>query len=297
MGQNRFDFGGSWTDEKLERVRKYLAAYVIALKHQSFELLYVDAFAGSAAAPVELEEVSGEILFPELREEDAQQFRKGSVRQALEVEPPFQRYILIEKDPHKVQQLKRVKNDYPDRRERIDIVNEDSNTYLGKLCDRMSRRGRVRGVVFLDPFGMQVDWTTIECLAETQKFDVWILFPLGIAVTRMLPKAGPVPEHWARTLDRTFGSDEWQALFYKENPQLTFDGEPNGVRRVATLNEIAAHYNERLRSAFAGVAPNPLPLTNSRRNPLYLLCFACGNPRGCRPALDIATYILGQSGG
>lgn len=62
MGQGHFDFGGSWTDEKLERVRKYLAAYVIALKHQSFELHYVDAFAGSAAAPVELEEVSGEIL-------------------------------------------------------------------------------------------------------------------------------------------------------------------------------------------------------------------------------------------
>ena len=49
--------------------------------------------------------------------------------------------------------------------------------------------------------------------------------------------------------------------------------------------------------AFAGVAPNPLPLTNSRGNPLYLLCFACGNPKGCKPALDIATYILGQQGG
>jgi len=44
--------------------------------------------------------------------------------------------------------------------------------------------------------------------------------------------------------------------------------------------------------AFAGVAENPLLLRNSKNNPLYLLCFASGNPRGAKTAIKIAQDIL-----
>ena len=40
-------FGGDWTAEKLERLRKYLIAYQQALKNQPFTLCYIDAFAGA----------------------------------------------------------------------------------------------------------------------------------------------------------------------------------------------------------------------------------------------------------
>ena len=40
-------FGGNWTDEKLDRLRQYLAAYQQALKEQPFERYYIDAFAGT----------------------------------------------------------------------------------------------------------------------------------------------------------------------------------------------------------------------------------------------------------
>lgn len=33
--------------------------------------------------------------------------------------------------------------------------------------------------MFLDPYGMQVDWATIEAIAKTKAIDLWILFPLG----------------------------------------------------------------------------------------------------------------------
>jgi hypothetical protein len=33
-------------------------------------------------------------------------------------------------------------------------------------------------------------------------------------------------------------------------------------------------------------------LRNSRNNPLYLLCFASGNPRGAKTAVKIAQDIL-----
>ena len=40
-------FGGEWTTEKLEILSKYLKFYVQALKNQTFEKIYIDAFAGT----------------------------------------------------------------------------------------------------------------------------------------------------------------------------------------------------------------------------------------------------------
>jgi hypothetical protein len=42
----------------------------------------------------------------------------------------------------------------------------------------------------------------------------------------------------------------------------------------------------------AQVAPNPLILTNSKEVPIYLLCFAAGNPKGGPTAVKIANDIL-----
>jgi three-Cys-motif partner protein len=44
-------FGGTWTDEKLERIRKYLTAYMRIFSRNPraryFQTIYVDAFAGT----------------------------------------------------------------------------------------------------------------------------------------------------------------------------------------------------------------------------------------------------------
>ena len=40
-------FGGQWTHEKLERIRKYLAAYVKIMSKRRYSYEYVDAFAGT----------------------------------------------------------------------------------------------------------------------------------------------------------------------------------------------------------------------------------------------------------
>jgi hypothetical protein len=47
-----------------------------------------------------------------------------------------------------------------------------------------------------------------------------------------------------------------------------------------------------LKTVFAQVVPNPLILTNSKGVPIYLLCFAAGNPKGAPTAVKIAKDIL-----
>ena len=40
-------FGGEWTAEKLNIFTCYLEAYQVALQHQKFKKIYIDAFAGT----------------------------------------------------------------------------------------------------------------------------------------------------------------------------------------------------------------------------------------------------------
>ena len=47
MGEPIQQFGGKWTEQKLQRLRDYLVAYLQALKNQPFTLYYIDAFAGT----------------------------------------------------------------------------------------------------------------------------------------------------------------------------------------------------------------------------------------------------------
>jgi len=49
VSEIKHSFGNinTWTKSKLDKVEKYLKAYVTALKKQNFRLAYIDAFAGN----------------------------------------------------------------------------------------------------------------------------------------------------------------------------------------------------------------------------------------------------------
>jgi three-Cys-motif partner protein len=289
-------FGGDWTEEKLNRIRKYLPAYTRIMKNYNFIFTYIDAFAGTGYRELKDTEQNNQLLFPELIEKESQRFIDGSARIALQVEPRFKRYILIEKDVNKVTELEKLQQEFPDKSQDIKIVNEDANDYLVKLCNTTNWKSN-RAVLFLDPFGMQIPWSTIEAIAQTQAIDLWYLFPLGIAVNRLLTKDGNIPEAWRTKLDNIFGTSNWFEAFYKpvQQQQLSLFGdftEPNKTEKTANFDSISQYFVERLKTVFSGVAENPLLLRNSSNNPLYLLCFASANPKGARTAIKIAQHIL-----
>src|SRR4051812_38455514 len=78
---------------------------------------------------------------------------------------------------------------------------------------------------------MQVDWMTIEAIAKTEAIDLWILFPLGVAVNRLLTKNEPPPKRWADALTRVFGTDEWKQQFYPKKKELTKNSPCSATRR------------------------------------------------------------------
>lgn len=290
MRHNQQNFGGDWTTEKLERVRKYLKAYATIMKRQNFHFAYIDAFAGTGYRTYRQDADSDELMFPEIVEQEVQGFLDGSARIALQVQPRFQKYILIEKDENRFAELQELKVEFPS--DDIELIQSDANEYLKDLCSKNWIRHQRRAVLFLDPYGMEVEWDTIVAIAKTQAIDLWILFPLGIAVNRLLKRDGNVDTTVRHKLDRFFGTTDWYDTFYETVSSPTLFGDEMVIQKTSDFQSIAQYFVERLQTVFKGVAKNPLPLYNSKKNPLYLLCFAAGNPKGAPIAVKIAQDIL-----
>ena len=280
-------FGGHWTDEKLEQLRKYLAAYMrIMTVNRSatfFRKVYFDAFAGSG----ERVDASASDLLTVEGDPEAAGLRNGSVHVALGTSPPFDEFIFVEKNAVYATKLEALREQYPDRRDKIRIVRGDANDALVRLC-RTTDWTKTRAVVFLDPYGMQVDWTTIEEIAATEAIDLWILFPLGQGVNRLLTRDAPPPDAWAARLTRFFGNEEWRSRFYRPKMQPGLFDSPDAVEKDAGLAAIGDYFLARLKTIFPGVVEPALPLRNSKGAPIFLLCFAAGNPKGAPTAVKIA---------
>jgi three-Cys-motif partner protein len=291
-------FGGDWTTAKLDVLAKYLARYTTALKDKPtkehpFRKAYIDAFAGTGYRNARRGDDGGAspqaLLLPDLAEKEPQELLDGSARLALKVEPRFDRYVFIERSTERCAQLEALKADFPHLASDIEIRQGDANTEIVELCNKDWRSHRA--VLFLDPYGMQVEWTTIAAIAATKAIDLWLLFPLGIGVNRLLTKSGEIPESWRKRLNLLLGTEDWFDEFYRVERTQTLFGEDDQVVK-ATTETIGRYFNERLKSVFPAVAEEPRVLRNSANCPLYILCFAVGNEKGAPIALRIANHLL-----
>ncbi|MBD2126900.1 three-Cys-motif partner protein TcmP [Microcoleus sp. ZQ-A2] len=283
-------FGGDWTEEKLNRVRKYLVAYATIMNKYNFRYAYIDAFAGTGYREFKEDEGSSTLMLPELVEQDSKKFFDGSARIALQTEPRFTKYIFIEKDESKIAELNKLKAEFTNLANDITIIQSDANIYINELCAKNWKTNRA--VLFLDPFGMQVPWSTIASIARTEAIDLWYLFPIGIAVNRLLKKDGNIKHSIRRRLDEVFGTPEWYETFYSIRTERDLFGNYSFTEKTADFQLIAKYFVERLKTVFEGVAENPLLLVNSQNSPLYLLCFASANKKGAPTAIKIAQHIL-----
>jgi len=290
-------FGGDWTTAKLAVLASYLTAYTTALKDRPskarpFRKAYIDAFAGTGYREVRHEEAADRqpLLFPDLAEQDPQDLLDGSARLALQTTPRFDKYIFIEQSATRCAALEGLKAEFPELAADVRVKRGDANEKIREICAASWREHRA--VLFLDPYGMQVEWQTLEAVATTQAIDLWVLFPFGIGVNRLLTMSGDIPEAWRRRLTSLLGTDAWDRELYQVQRSENLFGEAEEHRVKAKLDTIGRYFVERLQTIFPGVAENPGVLRNSSNSPLYLLCFAASNRRGAPIALRIAEHLL-----
>lgn len=91
-----------------------------------------------------------------------------------------------------------------------------------------------------------------------------------------------------------YGEEGWRDVFYsKQDTNLFGDEQTEKVPKV--FDTLSDYVTKRLKTIFAGTHEKPLVLRNSTGAPLFLLCFASGNPRGAKIATRIASYIINKT--
>jgi len=282
-------FGGSWTEKKLEILKKYLDSYNTVLKNQPFERVYIDAFAGTGYRQQRKRQYNIQGFFEELEQNESNQFLKGSAKLALEASPSFHRYIFIESEQNKINELEKLQKEHPEKAKQIEIVQSDANEFIQKYCNDEDW-ANTRAVLFLDPFATEVEWATIEAIAKTKCIDVWILFPL-MAVNRLLAKD---PKRISYDcLNRIFGTQDWFEHFYKTRTLDDIFGKSiDTIIKACDFTRIANFYKSRLKTIFPGVAEKPKVFYNSRGSALFHFFFAAGNAKGAPIAIRIAEHLM-----
>ncbi|MDB6135572.1 MAG: uncharacterized protein JWM59_3815 [Verrucomicrobiales bacterium] len=314
--KNFGDFGGNWTVVKLAAVTEYFSSFNRVLSKTPFKRVYIDAFAGGGRIKQTIEKKAGPKLTPgsdwfpedskleensvaeEFEETESIGFRHGSPLLALEANPGFDEFIFIERDQAVLDQLKeQVKNAQSLQGRPVQFICEDANTALSRIC-RPDWSKRFRATIFLDPFALQIHWATLEKIARTKGMDMWMLFP-AMAVNRMLPRNGKMPEVWAQRLNETFGDTTWRQEFYA-TPQIPQNDDlfpellpnPQETKLDDPFGRLSRYVTRRLKTVFVDAVEEPLVLKTALGAPLFLLCFAVANKKGAPIAKRIANHII-----
>ncbi len=268
MAQKPFVHAG--TIRKLETVADYAGFFTRALKDK-FKLHYLDAFAGSGEIPLASE------LPPMSDTLDLEKVVQGSARRALDIARPFDRYVFADVRKSNTDQLDELRKRFPTLRDRISIRQGEANDVVMEFCQSLLDGDRA--LVFLDPFGNQVSWKTLETIAGTKKIDLWYLFPAGLGVVRQVAQRGEILRFAEQSLDRMFGDQNWrnECVEYESEPDL-FMADRTIARKIATADGITRYMIRRMETIFdGGVSDKWLPLGRSGIHQFSLL-FACSNP-------------------
>jgi len=265
-------FGSFWTIQKLTAVENYLQFFTTVLKNQKFKLCYIDAFSGSGNVTLK----DGQVV-------------DGSAMRALKY--PFDAFYFFEKDTERYNVLtENINNRCSDMQNRIIIRNDDCNELLQSIDAKNWLAEKWRGVIFLDPYAMQLSWSCLEKINNTKTFDVWYLFPF-MAVNRNLFKDRNIPPMNREALNKILGTADWENEIYREPDQQSLFGIDY---EKTDVEGVKGYIVKRLGETFPTVAPNPVLLRNDNNAPLFLLCFAGSNPskKAKERALAGANHIL-----
>lgn len=244
-------------------------------KYNWFKCLYFDGFAGSGNIYND-----GNFDF---------ELIKGSAIRILEINTPksFDTYYFVELDQAKKESLEKiVKADFPNKRHFV--VEADCNSKLISMANYLKENKSVRVLAFIDPFGMSVNWASLEVL-KGLGIDMWILVPTGIGLNRLLKRNGDISEAWQEKMEAFLGisSDEIKNHFYKSTTVQTLFGEETFINKENNaIQKAGLLYKTRLNQIFEFVS-EPLELSNSTGSIMYHFMMASNNSAAFKIANEV----------
>ena len=287
MAISDHEFGGVSTDLKLSMVHDYLSAFTRALESKFSDLWYIDAFAGTGERTVRLDAIAANLFNEETP--DRVERRRGSAQLAIDTAPPFNRLIFMDQKAKHCEALRALAKAHPEKR--IDVLQGEANAEIRRLIANHSWAS-TRAVMFLDPYGMSVEWETLRAIRGTGAIDVWYLVSLAGLFRQAARDESALDDKKSTALTRMLGTDEWQQAWYQNNQTSDLFGE-NRIYRHANVGDMEQYVGKRLATLFPKVL-KPLTLHDDRGIPIFALFFVISNPeqKAIRLASKIAGHIL-----
>lgn len=262
-------FGGEWTKQKLHIIEEYLKAYSTVLKNQKVKRIYVDGFAGSGITELKTEDQGFASSFID---SDPTVIEGSAI---LSLKYDFDEYYFLEWDSERISSLKeKIKQEYPQKYEKVTFINGDSNETLPNVLAGITNYDRC--LMFLDPYALELKWETLEAISKCGVIDLWYLFPLS--VIRLIEKNGQISESNKQIVSSILGTDEWFEKLFVESSEFDLFGEVHYDYNRIDYTEILEYIKGRFSSIFPYVSPESKLLKNKAKNaPMFLLCFMMTN--------------------
>jgi len=248
-----------WSEAKLQVLADYLQAFTRVVRGGSEEAIYLDLFAGS---------------FENDRRHGTGTFA-GSTQIALRTEPRFTKLVFFELPDRAARLRADIQQARPsDHRWRVKAG--DCNETLPSALSMLRQVRWAPTFAFLDPRGLQVEWSTVRTLADWRrdkktKVEQWILMPEP-AIARVLGLRGVQGTRSAERLDRLFGSRDWLPIHQgRRSGALT----PEDMRA-----EFVNLYRWRLEKVLGYRTTHALQIVATGGQPVYTLIFATDSPPG-----------------
>lgn len=243
-----------WSLEKYKLVGTYCDIFTSGMKGKWDQLVYVDLFAGAGYAKIK---------------EDGKTYLNGALI-AMSIPNKFSKYILCEMDPQRFEALsKRVKRDYSHLN--VELIHGDSNKNLDKVVKAIPPFGIGNTLLpfcFVDPFSLNLNFTTIKYLGENKKMDFLILQALHMDANRNFDN---YIKSESNTISDYLGIKEWRELFEKDGV----------IYRKDFVKFLSDQYQEQMKKLGYQTTKLVHHIKSNEKNlPLYYLAFFSKNSRG-----------------
>ena len=288
----QINWGGSWTELKLDAFENYVNAYltIMSAQKQKFSgwptTIYFDGFAGSGERFSTIEEEKD--LFSDYFIKEDLELYKGSAVRVLSLNQKFDHYYFVDNNKKAIDKLKQKLSNSNLIRINCNFITDNVNNQLINLSKILNSQNAA--LVLLDPFGMQIDWSSIEILKD-KRVDLWILIPSGVIINRFLDRKGKL--NFSNKLQSYFGlsEDKIRERFYETEKVDTLFGSGDEIKKTNdSVSNIAEPYIEKLSNIWNHVSQKPLQLFNTKNVPIYHFVFASNN----KTALKVADQIIEQ---
>ena len=271
-------FGGSWTKQKLDIVESYAKAYLTIMKGRTYwPIMYFDGFAGTGEINVD---------------DNDYNIIEGAAKRILAIEEPrsFDMYYFVELDCEKAKKLEKMINNSYSYKKQVYVQSADCNKKLLDLSNflKSSKGKKFKVLAFIDPFGMELNWKSLESL-KGFSIDLWLLIPTGVGANRLLKNDGKIPDSWFKRLEKFLGitrKDIMNHFYQKFKTQTLFGVEDVIEKDRNTIEKIHKLYATRLSTIFKFVSES-FVMRNSTNAIMFHFLMATNNANALKIANDI----------